>query len=82
MTTKQVSEILETEHVRKSKGQFKYWISYFYRHGRTPESMAEYVKTKLPNAVITGTGDHWHAFVGGAESGSAKDSFMWVTFTT
>ncbi len=81
MNTKQVAEALGTKHVRKSKGQFKYWRSYFYRNGNTPDRLIDYVKGKIPTAVITGSGDNWHAFVGGAASGSAKDSHFWVTFT-
>lgn len=83
MNTKQVAEQLGTNEtdVRKSKGQFRYHRSYFYRYGATPDKLETFVKEKIPTAVITGSGDHWHAFDGGAPSGSAKDSFMWVTFT-
>ena len=53
---------------------------YFYRHDRTPEKYAEKIKEAFPGAFIIDTGDHWHAFVGGAKSGSAQDSYMWVRF--
>lgn len=83
MNAKQVAEKLGTneKYVRKYKGQFRYHRSYFYRHGVTPDKLESFVKEKIPTAVITASGDHYHDFVGGAESGSAKDSFLWVTFT-
>jgi hypothetical protein len=31
--------------------------------------------------TIVDSGDHHHSFVGGAPSGSAKDSYVWVKFT-
>lgn len=80
MTAIEVSKILGSEHVSKSKGVFKYWKSYFYRHGMTVAKLEEHVKLKFPNAVITNGGDHWHSFCGGAKSGSAQDSHMWVKF--
>ena len=81
MTTKQVSNLLGTNYVRKSKGQFKYWKSYYYGITLTADKLVEHVKAKIPNAVITDSGNHWHSFVGGTTSGSAKDSYLWVTFT-
>lgn len=82
MTTKQVIEKLgvNEKYIRKYKGNFRYHRSYFYRHGMSPESLVEFIKSKIPTATIVESGDHYHSFVGGAESGSAKDSFMWVTF--
>ncbi len=63
------------------KGVYTAKWSYFYRHGRTPEGLAEVVLAKFPNASIIEKGDHWHGFVGGARAGSAQDSYMWVRFT-
>ena len=54
--------------------------SYFYRMGHTPEKYAEKIKAIFPTATIVETGDHFHAFVGGAKTGSACDSYMWVHF--
>ena len=39
------------------------------------------VTEKIPNAIIIDSGNHDHNFVGGANSGSAQDSFLWVKFT-
>jgi hypothetical protein len=82
MKTKEIAELLgvNEKSVRKYKGQFRYHVSYFYHHGLSGETLANIVKEKIPTAVITESGDHRHDFVGGAESGSAKDSFVWVTF--
>lgn len=80
MTTKEVAALLGTKHVKKHKGQFKYWVSYYW-HAPEADKLAASVKAKIPQAVITDSGTHFHAFVGGASSGSAKDSYSWVTFT-
>ena len=66
--------------VRKYKGQFRYHSSYFWGVNRSPEKLVNKVKENIPNAIITDQGNHFHSFVGGAESGSAKDSYLWVTF--
>lgn len=83
MKTAEIAKLLDsnTKHVRKYKGVYRYHLSYYYRHGNTPQEMVEFVKSKIPSVEVIGCGDHMHAFVGGAKSGSAKDSFMWVTFT-
>ena len=80
MTAIEVGKILGTAHVSKHKGIFKFWKSYFYRHGMTVAQLEKQVKDKFPNALIVESGDHWAAFAGGAKSGSAKDSHMFVKF--
>jgi hypothetical protein len=67
--------------VRKYKGVFRYHNSYFYPYGKTEETLVRLVKDKIPTANIIDSGNHYHDFVGGAKSGSAKDSFFWVTFS-
>lgn len=83
MTTKQIAEKLgvDIRYVRKSKGQFRYHKSYFWGMFQGADKLIALVKEKIPNAVITEHGNHYHEFVGGAESGSSKDSFLWVKFT-
>lgn len=81
MTTNEIAAKLGTEHVCKHKGQFKYWQSYYWGVTKDADALVKKVKDTFPNAVITGSGNHYHAFVGGAASGSAKDSYLWVTFT-
>jgi len=81
MTTNEVSTLLGSKHVRKSKGQFKYWSSYYWGFSKNADSLIAKVKEKIPAAVIVDSGNHFHDFVGGAKSGSAKDSYLWVTFT-
>lgn len=82
MTTKQVAEALDVneKYVRKYKGQFRYHKSYYWGMFNNAETLVSLVKLKIPSAVITDSGNHYHSFVGGAASGSAKDSFLWVTF--
>jgi hypothetical protein len=83
MKTKDVAVKLGCDErlVSKYKGAFRYHRSYFYSNNMSPEALVRLVKSKIPEAVIVDSGDHWHEFVGGAKSGSAKDSFMWVKFT-
>ena len=82
MTTKEVQKLLDnTDNVSKRKGQFKYWKSYFWRPIGGSEALAQKLQARIPNATITGHGEHYHDFVGSAKSGSSKDSYLWVTFT-
>jgi hypothetical protein len=81
MTTKEVSTLLQREHVRKSGGVFTYWVSYFWGVHRDADALVNHVKTKIPSARILDSGNHFHAFNGGAKSGSSKDSYLWVKFT-
>ena len=67
--------------VRKSKGAFRFHSSYYWGVTTGAEKLVAFVKEKLPEAVIVEFGNHFHEFVGGAKSGSAQDSFKWVTFT-
>lgn len=81
MTTKQVSALLKTEDIRKNKGVFTYWSSYFFRtQGRSEDKLKQDVLRYVPNAVVIDSGDHYHGFVESAASGSPKDSFFWVKF--
>jgi len=65
---------------RKKAGTIIAKWGYFYRHGMEPSKLADKVKRLYPGAEIVDTGDHWHAFVGGAKSGSAQDTYMYVEF--
>ncbi len=83
MTAKVVSEKLgcNSKYVQKSKGVFRYHLSYYWGMTKDASKLEEKVMNTFPNAVIEQSGNHYHEFVGGAESGSAKDSFLWVKFT-
>jgi len=83
MTTNKVVKILGCNPicVKKYKGQFRYHKSYYWGILDTPDKLISLIKKKLPTATITNSGNHYHGFVGGAESGSTKDSFLWATFT-
>lgn len=52
---------------------------YFYRR-QAPSNPAIRVANVLPSAVVLEEGDHWHSFVGSAETGSPQSSFVWVDF--
>jgi hypothetical protein len=80
MTTKQIVALLG-ENVSKRKGQFRYWMSYYWGITASADKLVAKVKEKIPSAVITDSGNHFHGFVGSAKSGTAKDSYLWVTFT-
>jgi len=82
MKSEEVSRKLgvSPEYVRKSKGIFRYHVSYFYGIIKDAQSLINKVLLTFPEAEIIDSGNHWHKFVGGAKSGSAKDSFLWVKF--
>lgn len=54
--------------------------SYYWGVSKGAEAKIEKVKSLFPTAEILSSGNHYHAFVGGAKSGSAKDSYFWVVF--
>lgn len=81
LTADDVSKLLGSKHVRKSKGQFMYWQSYYWGFTKSADKLVELVKSKIAGVVIADSGNHYHSFVGGAKSGSAKDSYLWVKFT-
>lgn len=62
-------------------GVFTVKKSYFYRNGMTAGGLWDRVQAKIAAAQLVDCGDHWHEFVGGAKSGSAKDSYFWVKFS-
>lgn len=84
MTIKEITELLLDNGFDFVKNKSKFietGQSYYYTNGLTPEKLENRLKEVFPNATIIESGDHFHSFVGGAESGSAKDSYMYVRFT-
>ncbi len=65
---------------RKRNGNLVAKQTYYFHHGLTEEKLWLKVKTVFPNAEMIDSGDHFHAFVGGAKTGSPQDSFVWVEF--
>lgn len=61
-------------------GTITAWHSYFYGIGMSPEVAADFIREEFPDITVLDSGNHYHNFVGGAKSGSAKDSFIWVKF--
>ena len=54
--------------------------SYFWGVTQDGSKTAEKVRSLLPAAKILDYGNHVHAFVGGAKTGSRQDSYFWVKF--
>lgn len=79
MNTKDVKELLHLDHVSCSKGVFKVKKEFYYRHGFSSEKLAEYVKAKIPAAVIECHGEVDKPFKGGASI--SNSSHFWVTFS-
>lgn len=64
------------------KGKFTLKRSYYWGITRSGLDVLEpVVREKVPDAVVVGWGNHYHGFVGGAKSGSAQDSYYWISFT-
>lgn len=80
LTAQEVAHKIGTKHISKSKGIFRYWQSYYWGFTRNADKLTARVKEVFPNAEIVDSGNHFHAFVGGAKSGTAKDSYLWVKF--
>lgn len=92
MTAKQIEAIfneagISVDGIRKKSKYgskaFEAYKSYFYHNGLSPDSLFTRIHTSLAGKLkvkyITG-GDHYHHFVGGAKSGSSKDSYIYVIF--
>jgi len=76
---------LNPEYVKSSKGNFTYFKSFFScLFSNVDEKMKDKILAKAKenniNIQIIDNGCHYHDFVGGAKSGSAKDSYHYVTF--
>ena len=82
MSTKQVREVVsnvaDTLSVRQ--GVFTVKKSYYWGVTQGGSALADKIKSLLPEAFILDYGNHYHGFVGGAKSGSSKDSYFWVKF--
>lgn len=84
MTNKQIREKLESQYWDRiifkqdsrdgmvHKGDVQVNKGYFYRHGMTPDALADKVLKLFPEAKIVDLGDHWAPW--------PKDSYMWVIF--
>ena len=82
MDTKQVKKALEmvSDKISVRNGVYTIKKSYFYGFGKDGSELAKKVESKLDNAVVIDYGNHWHPFVGGAKSGSSKDSYLYCKF--
>jgi hypothetical protein len=83
MNTKLVAEALKinSTHLSKRGNVYKLKKSYYWGITKSSREVLEpQVKKAFPNAEIIDSGNHFHPFVGGAKSGSSKDSYYWITF--
>jgi hypothetical protein len=82
MTANDIAKALgvSDRYVRKYKGAFRYHQSYYWGFFNGPDRLIAKIKKIFPSATILDSGNHWHSFDGGAKSGTAKDSFLWVQF--
>ena len=83
-TKQQIVEAAETlgygVKFNNKTGTFKVCRSYFYHHGLTAELVARKFSAAFTGATLVGSGDHSHAFVGGAKAYSSQDSYVWAEF--
>ena len=61
-------------------GVFTVKKSYFWGATKCGSTLADKVKSIIPEAAIEDYGNHFHHFVGGAKPGSKQDSYLWVKF--
>ncbi len=80
LTAKNVEAALGKS-VSLRKGVYTLKQSYYWGVNKSGEHLWEFVKSKIPNAKLEAYGNHQHAFVGAAKSGSKQDSYFWVKFT-
>lgn len=79
-------DCLQVDTLSLRSGVFAAKRSYFYGVTESGEKFANHVKSTLEKAdtsikvEVVDYGNHFHSFVGGAKSGSSKDSYHWVKF--
>ena len=83
MTTKEIKALIShvADRVSFSKGIFTAKKTYYWGVTQSGEVFADKVIRLLaPHAEMIDYGNHFHGFVGGAKTGSGKDSYFYVTF--
>ena len=80
LTTDAIRAEINSDTLSLRKGIYTAKWSYFYSSGRSVETCKEKITTAFSNAYIIDGGNHWHSFVGGCKTGSAQDTYFWVTF--
>ena len=79
MTTNEIKTALNPTVLSFRKGVYTAKWSYFYS-SQAPDPVAR-ILAHFPNAKIVDNGNHFHGFVGGAQSGGPQDSYKWAKFT-
>ncbi|MFA6569984.1 MAG: hypothetical protein WCT77_01970 [Bacteroidota bacterium] len=67
--------------ISQKNGIFTAKKSYYWGIAKDGSEFADKVLALVPNSKLVEFGNHFHHFVGGAKSGSAKDSYLYVKFT-
>jgi hypothetical protein len=82
MSTKEVKKALEmvSDKISVRNGVYTIKKSYYWGVSEDGSALAKKVESKLDKAVVLDYGNHWHPFVGGAKSGSSKDSYLYCKF--
>ena len=82
MSTKEVKQALEmvSDKISVRNGVYTIKKSYYWGISEDGSALAKKVESKLDKAVVLDYGNHWHPFVGGAKSGSSKDSYLYCKF--
>ena len=81
MKTKEIKERLDgiADTVRKQRnGRYIARKGFFYRHGFSGEQFAMKIEVALPGVTVTGCGEVWKDFRGGASV--ANQSHFWAEF--
>jgi len=81
LSNSEILDLLDACTVSKRNGVYTVKRSYFWGVSNDGSGFAEKVRKTITGSRIVDYGNHFHHFVGGAKSGSRKDSYYWVKFT-
>ena len=79
-TTASIHDAISCDTLSLRGGIYLAKWTYFYSGGLSKEGCSKKITTAFPNAYIIDSGNHYHAFVGGAKIGGPQDTYFWVTF--
>jgi len=80
LTLKEIGDKIGVNIISRREGVITIKKSYFYGMMHSGQALADKVTKAFPDASIIEYGNHFHQFVGGAKSGSPKDSYFWCKF--
>ncbi len=79
MTLKEIKENIYADSYSRKENVFTVRVSFFYRMGKTVDSLINHVLKAYPKANIIDSGEVWKPFRGGATI--AQGSHWFVKFT-